>query len=72
MCLISCAVAHEVMSATVGIMVNKAVSNNVVYYQCKECSFVYKEKQTAKKCENWCRENKSCNLEIIKKSVKIE
>ncbi|MBI2577569.1 MAG: hypothetical protein HYV77_01860 [Candidatus Wildermuthbacteria bacterium] len=33
--------------------------------QCKECGFRYIEKEWAEKCEAWCREHKSCNLEII-------
>lgn len=35
-------------------------------YICEECGYRYKEKETAEKCEAWCRENHSCNLEIIK------
>jgi hypothetical protein len=38
-------------------------------YQCPECGLHYEDEETAKQCENWCRENKSCNLEIIKGSV---
>lgn len=34
-------------------------------YRCPECGFVYAEKEWADKCEAWCREHKSCNLEII-------
>lgn len=39
--------------------------SNTGEYTCPECGFVYKEKEWAEKCEKWCRENKSCNLEII-------
>lgn len=35
-------------------------------YVCTECGYEYEEKEWAIKCQNWCRENKSCNLEIIK------
>lgn len=34
-------------------------------YECPECHLKYKEKEWAEKCEAWCREHKSCNLEII-------
>lgn len=34
------------------------------YYQCEECGFRYEEREWAEKCEAWCREHKSCNLEI--------
>jgi len=41
----------------------KEINNN---YQCEECKLIYKDKSVAKKCEKWCKENKSCNLEITK------
>ena len=33
-------------------------------YQCPECGLKYKEREWAEKCEAWCEEHKSCNLEI--------
>lgn len=44
--------------------------NKQTYYQCSECGFNYKEKEWAEKCEAWCKEHKSCNLEIIEHAVK--
>lgn len=38
-------------------------------YECPECGLHYEDESTMKKCEAWCRKNKSCNLEIIKESV---
>jgi len=32
--------------------------------QCEECGFHYTEKEWAEKCEVWCGEHKSCNIEI--------
>ncbi len=40
-------------------------------YKCKECGLIYKDKDWAEKCENWCKENKSCNLEITKHAIKM-
>jgi hypothetical protein len=39
-------------------------------YECKECGMKYNDKELARKCETWCKKHKSCNLEIIKHSVK--
>lgn len=39
-------------------------------YQCEECLLFYKDKDWASKCKKWCRENKSCNLNIIKHAHK--
>jgi hypothetical protein len=39
-------------------------------YICEECGFSYKEKVWAEKCEAWCKEHQSCNLDITKHSVK--
>ncbi len=33
-------------------------------YQCPECSLRYKDKEWKDKCEAWCKEHHSCNLEI--------
>lgn len=39
-------------------------------YQCEECGLKYENKETAEKCQAWCKEHKSCNLDIIKYAVK--
>ena len=39
-------------------------------YFCNECGLEYFEKEWAIKCENWCKQNKTCNLEIITHSIK--
>ncbi|NHJ14933.1 MAG: hypothetical protein EAX95_14725 [Candidatus Thorarchaeota archaeon] len=39
-------------------------------YQCEECELLFTEEGWAKKCEEWCKRNKSCNIEIISHSVK--
>lgn len=38
-------------------------------YVCEKCKFAYKEKELAEKCELWCKNHNSCNIEITKKSV---
>lgn len=35
-----------------------------VLHQCGECGFRYEEKEWAEKCEAWCKEHQSCNIEI--------
>ncbi len=42
------------------------------FYQCQECGLSYETKELAESCENWCKEYKSCNLEIVKNAVKLE
>lgn len=39
-------------------------------FVCPECGLSYKEVDWAKKCAAWCKEHKTCNMEIIKHSVK--
>ncbi|MBI2626127.1 MAG: hypothetical protein HYW69_00865 [Candidatus Nealsonbacteria bacterium] len=46
------------------MMVKITQKENINLYQCEECGFYYKDKEWAEKCEAWCREHKSCNLEI--------
>lgn len=33
-------------------------------HQCEECGFQYVDKEWAEKCETWCKEHQSCNIEI--------
>lgn len=42
----------------------RALNDQKTLYQCEECGFRYKDKEWAEKCEAWCREHHSCNLEI--------
>ena len=41
-------------------------------YQCKECCLHYADLTVASKCEAWCGEHKSCNLELIAKAIESE
>ena len=52
-------------------MVKEVKKSGKTYYQCEECGFYYKEKKLAQKCEDFCRKNKSCSLEITKNSIKM-
>lgn len=50
-------------------MVKIIYQNNRDLYQCEECGFKYREKELADKCERWCREHHSCNLEITSYAI---
>jgi len=39
-------------------------------YTCKTCKMKYPTKELAERCNKWCKENNSCNLEIIKHAIK--
>ena len=39
-------------------------ASNKELYQCEECGLHYEDREWAEKCEAWCREHKSCNIEI--------
>lgn len=49
-------------------IIKEEESNNKDLYQCKECGFHYKNKHTVEKCEAWCKEHKTCNVEITKEA----
>ena len=51
---------------------NNMERTNQKNYECPECHLKYKDKEWAEKCEVWCRENNSCNLEIIAHVEKTE
>ncbi|MEK6862594.1 MAG: hypothetical protein AABW57_00310 [Nanoarchaeota archaeon] len=39
-------------------------------YQCKECGLYYRTKELAKKCYNYCKIHKACNIAITKYAAK--
>lgn len=39
-------------------------------YKCSVCGLEYLKEKWAKECEKWCREHKSCNLEITRHALK--
>ncbi len=51
-------------------MVKEIEKDGRKLFQCEECSFLYKEKEWAEKCEDYCREKHSCSLDITKHAVK--
>lgn len=38
-------------------------------YRCPECGLAYRDSELAARCEAWCREHHSCNIEIIRQAV---
>ena len=50
-------------------MVKILIEEDKKLYQCEECGFHYESKEWAEKCQAWCKEHKSCNLEIIDRAL---
>lgn len=50
-------------------MVREVQKDNAVRFQCEECGLLYAEREMAEKCQAWCAEHKSCNLEITKYAI---
>ena len=42
----------------------------VAKFQCPVCKLWYAEKEWAERCQAWCLEHQSCNLEITKHAIK--
>lgn len=38
-------------------------------HKCPECGLHYEDKAWTKKCEAWCEEHHSCNLEITSHAI---
>lgn len=45
-------------------MVKEVNKKGKAAFACEECGYVYEEKEWAEKCQAWCSEKQSCNLEI--------
>lgn len=50
-------------------MTNRKEQRSEKLFVCPECGFSYADAEWAKKCAVWCKEHKSCNLEITKHAV---
>ena len=53
-------------------MVKEEEKDGERYFICEECKFAYAERVWAEKCEQWCREKHSCNIEITKHAIKSD
>ncbi len=50
-------------------MTNVIQKSGGTYHQCGECKLIYAKKAIAEQCEAWCKEHKTCNIEIIKHAI---
>lgn len=50
-------------------MTKEIQQNDATLHQCEECGYRYEDKSWSEKCEAWCKEHHSCNLEIIAHGV---
>ena len=41
-------------------------------YMCPECGLHYTDHEVAERCQTWCGQYKSCNLEIAAMSVELK
>ena len=54
-------------------MVSEKIKDDKKYFVCDLCGLAYNDKETAEKCEAWCKEHPgSCNPDVVKEAVKIE
>lgn len=51
------------------MMVKIIKQDRKTLYQCEECGFHYEDRAQAEKCEAWCKEHHSCNLEITARAI---
>ncbi|RMD65745.1 hypothetical protein D6817_05490 [Candidatus Pacearchaeota archaeon] len=52
-------------------MVKKQEIDGRELWQCEECGFHYETRDLAEKCEAWCKEHRSCSMEITKHAVEL-
>ncbi|NCO17858.1 hypothetical protein COT60_01070 [Candidatus Pacearchaeota archaeon CG09_land_8_20_14_0_10_30_9] len=52
-------------------MVKKTNLEGEIVFKCERCGLFYRNKGVAKKCENWCNKNNSCNYLISKVCIKL-
>lgn len=50
-------------------MDNNHPNTDLRLFKCSECGLLYKDEEWAEQCKKWCKEHKSCNLEIIAHAI---
>ena len=50
--------------------ITPTTQQNQAFFSCEVCKFKYKEREWAQKCEDWCKEKGSCNMEITAHAVR--
>lgn len=53
------------------LMYNICMSDKKIY-ECPACGLHYYDEEIVNKCEAWCTQNKSCNLEFIEHSLESQ
>ena len=51
-------------------MVTRETTQHKALFICESCGFAYPTQELAKRCEAYCREYRSCSLEITQHAVK--
>ncbi len=53
-------------------MVKELIREGETLYVCDACGLAYKERELAERCQSWCEQTQSCNLEITQKAVPLD
>ncbi len=53
-------------------MVKEVNKSGKTLYVCEVCGFAYEKREWAEKCQRWCQETNSCNLEITQHGAPLE
>jgi len=53
-------------------MVKEIKKNGKALYICEQCGLAYEQKEWAEKCQQWCEQHQSCNLEITHHGFPLE
>lgn len=53
-------------------MVHTLERHTKTFYVCEECGLIYKEREWAEKCEEFCAKYQMCSLEITRYAVQLD
>lgn len=52
-------------------MISRKKKGKSIFFSCDECGLTYETKELARKCEQWCSEHNSCNIEITSHAIEV-
>ncbi len=53
-------------------MVEEVKDKEKTLHICEACGFAYERKEWPEKCQNWCQEHQTCNIEITAHAITVE
>ena len=53
-------------------MVEETNLEGKIVFKCMKCGWIYRDEESAMKCQQWCEKHDSCDMELTRHSLKMK